>query len=67
MSKVPCTTTYPALNVGTECVPDVRICVCSDAAFKNVGAEACSQKGIMILLLEGRTTGVPGSGVSGPP
>ena len=61
MSKVPRTTVYPALSVGTECVPDVRICVCSDAAFKNVGTEASSQKGVMVMLLAGATHGPPGS------
>ncbi len=63
--EVPCSQLLPVMPLACNHNPDVRLVSCADAAFKNVGTEASSQKGIMIMLMAGRTAPAPGSNETG--
>ena len=55
----PCSLVYKPL--GSRPDDDYRIVSCADAGFKNADSEASSQRGLTIMLMPGRTAGIPGS------
>ena len=65
VKRTPCSLTYSPLKSSHN--TDYRLCVCADAAFKNLKEDSGSQRGVAVLLLPGATAFVPGSNKSVTP